>query len=148
MSQSSAIAAKCVVCGRAIHNEKSDLVGSPWETSVCAVCGRQRMLDDGGVMVRRRQPIKDAQFDIKDVYIKPGALHYLTESHQHCWPFVEDHARIGATINPQDDLNIDRIPFLEGGGHRVSQHKTAKDKKLWIMTDQQGVTVVMAPGEF
>ena len=148
MSQQSAIATKCVVCGRGIHDNKSDLVGSPWETSVCNVCGRQRMLDDGGVMVRRSESIKDAQFDITDVYIKPGALHYLTESRQHCWLFVEQHARMGATTEAHCDIHFDRVPFLESGGHRVSQHKTSKGRKLWIMTDDKGTTVVMAPGEY
>lgn len=148
MSQHSAIAAKCVVCGQSIVEEKSGLVGSPWDTSVCDVCGRQRMLDDGGVMVRRKKPIKGAQFDITDVYIKPGALHYLTESHEHCWPFVEEHARMGANSDATSEIQFDRIPFLESGGHRVSQHKTVKNKKLWIMTDDKGTTVVMAPGEY
>jgi len=106
------------------------------------------MLDDGSVMVRRSEPIQGAQFDITDVYIKPGALHYLTEASQHCWPFVENHARMSVPATPDGDVHVDRIPFLESGGHHVSQHKTDKNKRLWIMTDQDGTTVVMAPGEY
>jgi len=148
MSQPDVITAKCAVCGRIIHENQSELVGSPWELSVCHTCGRERMLNDDSILVRRKDPIEGAKFDINDVYIKPGALHYLTESSQHCWPFVEDHARNSTPNAPDKSPQIERIPFLESAGHHVSQHKTAKGKRLWIMTDREGVTVVMAPGEY
>ncbi len=145
MSQSDVIAAKCALCGRNAREHQSELVGSPWELSVCNTCGRERMLNDDSIMVRRNTPIDGAQFDITDVYIKPGALHYLTESSQHCWPFVEAHARMSML---DESGQVERIPFLESAGDHVSQHKTDMGKKLWIMTDREGVTVVMAPGEY
>ncbi len=148
MNLPDATATTCALCGRNIDCEKSDLMGSGWETSVCSECCRQRMLDDGGLLIKFVEPIKDAAFDITEVHVKPGALHYLIESREHCWPFVENHARTGTVFNPNDNPPIDRLPFMEASGHRVSQHKTAKNKKLWIMTDQNGITVVMAPGEF
>ncbi len=141
-------ASRCGKCGRNIDHSKSDLVGSGWETAVCGHCCRQQLLDDGGLLIRFVEPIQDAVIDITEVHVRPGALHYLIESHEHCWPFIEVHARTGAVIGEDDHREIDRLAFLESSGNYVSQHRTAKNKKLWIMTDSNGVTVVMAPGEF
>ncbi len=106
------------------------------------------MLDDGGIMVRFTQQPEGATFEIKDIHIKPGALHYLIEARQHCWTFVTEHAQADATKEAIPRGERVRLPFLEGSGNRATEHKTALGKRLWLMTDQDGLTVVMAPGEF
>lgn len=138
----------CSICRRTLPECKSDLVGSSWDAQICETCCRKRLLDDGGIMVRFVQQPEGAAFEINDIHIKPGALHYLIESREHCWTHVTEHARANTQDETASSAGIVRLPFLEISGNRATEHKTATGKRLWIMTDQNGLTVVTAPGEF
>ncbi len=138
------IVSQCDVCRRKIDDERSDLWGGAWDLSICEACCRQRMLKDGGLSIRFERQPRDAAFDIGEVQVKPGAIHYLIESREHCWPFIEQHAR---TAKPAD-THATRLHFFESGGNLISEHQTKLGKRLWLMTEPSGFTVMMAPGEF
>lgn len=143
-----AVTTACGICGKPTDPAEGELIGGIWMPATCVDCGRKSLLADGGLIVRLTQPPAGANFDLGEIHLRPGALHVLTESGEHFWPFLSRHAR-GDTgqfraSNPQRQGSA----FLNSRGNIVSEYRTNLGKRLWVITSPGKVTLLLAPGEF
>lgn len=141
-------ALRCGICGRPAGEDDSQLVGGIWTPVTCSDCGRRRLLADGGLVVSINEAPSYARFDLGEIQIRPGALHLLSESNEHYWPFIERHVRGDAGSFRPEDAELIGKSFLNGSGNIVSEYRTQRNRRLWVITEPGKVTLVLAPGEF
>jgi hypothetical protein len=82
------------------------------------------------------------------LHLRPGALHVLTESGQHFWSFVVRHARGDTGVFTTKRKDRRGKAFLNSAGDIVSEYRTGKGRRLWVITAPGNVTLLLAPGEY
>ncbi|MCB9866842.1 MAG: hypothetical protein H6816_09445 [Phycisphaerales bacterium] len=162
------VSTNCGICGQPADPIDYELTGGIWTPVTCAECARRRLVADGGIVVQLLAAPKGALFELGEVHLRPGALHVLTESGQHFWPFLVRHAQgdtgvfvtrhAGQTPRPQRYPSSKRRKtsrtfdtghaYLNSSGNVVSEYRTAQNRRLWIVTAPGKVTIIMAPGEY
>ena len=142
------ISTNCGICGKPADPIDDELTGGIWAPTTCAECARRRLLEDGGLVVQLLQKPKGALFEFGEVQIRPGALHVLTESSQHFWPFLVRHARGDTGVFTSKQPDRAGKAYLNSSGNVVSEYRTGRNRRLWVITSPGKVTVLMTPGEF
>jgi len=139
---------RCGICGRETDPEYGELIGGIWSPATCPTCARRRLLADGGVSIQVTRLPEDAQFELGEIQIRPGAIHVLGETGEHYWPYIKRHACGDRgdfqAAQPARTANA----FLNGRGNIVSEYRTSNDHRIWVITSPGKVTLVLAPGEF
>jgi hypothetical protein len=140
--------APCGICGQPTDGGDSELIGGIWTPATCPDCGRRRLLADGGLVVQLAHEPDDARFALGEIQLRPGALHVLTESGEHYWPFLLRHVRGDAGVFAARTSTRAGRAFLNGRGHIVSEYRTSRGKRLWVITAPGTMTLLLAPGEY
>jgi len=138
----------CGICGKRTEAADCELIGDIWMPATCMACGRKRLLADGGLVVQLSHPPEHARFELGEIQLRPGALHVLTESGEHYWPFILRHARGDSGNFAARTTNRAGKAFLNGRGNIVSEYRTLLGKRVWVITAPGTVTLLLAPGEY
>lgn len=142
------LSTNCGICGQPADPLASELTGGIWAPATCAECVRRRLLADGGLVIQLLQQPADALFDLGELQVRPGALHVLTEAGQHFWPFIQRHAHGDNGVFRPKYPHKSGKSYLNSSGNVVSEYRTARNRRLWVVTSPGKVTLVMTPGEY
>jgi len=87
-------------------------------------------------------------FELGNIYITPGAIDALVESNQHAQEFLQRHQR--GDWGELDEHDQRENEFSVRHGFRIlSAYRTAKDVRLWIITEaDRSSTTILLPEEY
>lgn len=87
-------------------------------------------------------------FPLGQVVATPGALEALAESNQNAQTFLARHASGDWGDVSCEDWQANNHA-LTNGGRILSAYRTAKEKKLWVVTEaDRSATTLMLPEEY
>lgn len=88
------------------------------------------------------------KFDVGRVFITPGALNALKEARQGYFTFLARHVSGDwGEVNTEDWRANDAA--LRHGLRLLSSYRTAKNVKLWIITEaDRSITTILLPEEY
>jgi hypothetical protein len=92
--------------------------------------------------------ISHVKFSLGQLVATPGALTALKESGQCPWDFVVKHmAGDWGFVDEEDRAANDQA--LIDGSRLLSAYRTARNQKLWIITEaDRSVTTILLPEEY
>ncbi len=89
-----------------------------------------------------------ARFELGSIYITPGAIDALVESNQHAQEFLERHQRGDWGEVDEHDQHENELS-IKHGFRILSAYRTAKDVRLWIITEaDRSSTTILLPEEY
>ena len=89
-----------------------------------------------------------ASFYLGRVFSTPGAMEALAESNQHPLEFLQRHTRGDWGEVCDEDKSENELSIREGF-RILSAYRTAKDVRLWIITEaDRSSTTILLPEEY
>ena len=88
------------------------------------------------------------RFELGNIFLTPGALAALSESHQQAAEFLQRHingdwGELDAHDRAENELSI------EQGFRILSSYRTSSGEKLWIITEaDRSATTILLPSEY
>lgn len=94
------------------------------------------------------EPPTNTPFELGNIYITPGAIDALVEANQHAHEFLQRHHR--GDWGELDEYDQRENEFSVKHGFRIlSAYRTAKDARLWIITEaDRSATTILLPEEY
>ncbi len=90
----------------------------------------------------------NARFNLGRVFSTPGALEALAESNQHPLEFLQRHVSGDWGEVCDEDKSENELSIREGF-RILSAYRTAKDVRLWIITEaDRSSTTILLPEEY
>lgn len=90
----------------------------------------------------------NTQFDLGQLVATPGALEALEQAGQSPREFIQRHARLERGELCEEDYK-ENLFSVENGFRIFSAFKTAKDVKIWVITEaDRSATTLLLPEEY
>lgn len=134
--ESVAVTAQCAPCGAAVKLQLPAGAAKP-PLLLCANCGEQQFLADGGMAWVLRTSVPEATFSIgKRLRATQAAVQSLAECDEPVWEFLKSHASGQGTVESGRDNVL------------YSEFRTQKGERFWIVSHVGSHTTLMLPHEY
>ena len=92
--------------------------------------------------------VQSKTFNLGEIFLTPGALEALEEAGQDAAEFINRHARLEQGELCEDDYK-ENLFSVDKELRIFSAFKTAKDVKLWVITEaDRSATTILLPSEY
>lgn len=131
-----AIAVNCAACAAALQFQMPANSLMP-PLLLCANCGEQRFLADGGMAWVLRAEVPGATFSLgQRLRATQAAVQSLAECNEPIWEYLKFHASGEGTI----ETGRDQVLY--------SEFRTQKGERFWIVSHVGSHTTMMLPHEY